>query len=267
MRRRFAPYARGAILFTGVLLSACSTGPLNVREQYFIAVTNGRDTNYFRLTVSAGTTLGNAELRQGWFPANAVDSLFGDVSDEGGPRAVVVRETMRKQIDNAAVKTNEAYLNAASSPEASTEQLDKLLLARNRVLLAPKADANAPDLQHGQIIQYDPGRGLLVTRSDEKLVFVLGSDPDQVIGAIAGFAEEEKTAATVLKLTDALVQQRRNELAGRGAASQVSADADALIGRQLTAASAAIEGSTRDQAIERLDILLSLVRALERSGP
>jgi hypothetical protein len=67
--------ARILSIFIVVLASGCTTGPLKVEEVYYLAATNGKDTNYYRITVKAGTQLGVAEYRAGMFPASAVDAL------------------------------------------------------------------------------------------------------------------------------------------------------------------------------------------------
>ncbi len=68
------------------LLVACTTGPMDVREVRYWAVSNGKETNYYRLRVTGATRLGVAGYKSGWFPARAVDRLFGDVSSDDGAR-------------------------------------------------------------------------------------------------------------------------------------------------------------------------------------
>ena len=239
----------------------CTTGPLKIEEVYYLSATNGEDTNYFRITVKANTQLGVAEFREGWFPASAVDALFGDVSEEGAAKASLVRETLRKQFDEAILETHRQYQAAAANPDTTPDQLRKLLAAQARIRLLPYAPAY--QLPNTLVVQYDPSKGLVYLRSDAKLVWVLSSNPDDVIGSIANFSEQEATEKTVLKFTDVIVQSRRNEVVTRRATNVVGAKDDKLISSQIeTALSALNANPTRPVALEHVEALTQLLLAL-----
>jgi hypothetical protein len=135
-----------------------------------------------------------------------------------------------------------------------------LLKARDRVRLIPKEELDA--LEGALTIEYDPARGLTISHSDEKLVFVLGSNPDEVLGNIAQFAENEKTAATILKLSDVLVQDKRNEVAEKSAISEINQASDTLLSNQMEIVFDQFgNGLSRDEAIEHVRTLIDLLRA------
>jgi hypothetical protein len=113
-------------------------------------------------------------------------------------------------------------------------------------------------------IQYDPSRGLTVLRSDEKFVWVLSSNPDDVIGSIANFAEQEATEKAVLKFADVVVQSTRNEAAQRRARNSTGEADDELIATQIDSALAAITANpTRPVALEQVETLRQLLLALQ----
>jgi hypothetical protein len=251
------------IIFLCVIsvLGGCSLGPLEVSERYYLAATNGRETAYFRVRVNAETFLSKSEFRQGWFPARAVDALFGDVSDEGGGKALTVREKLRAQIDDAVLKTTTQYLEAAVDPNTPADRILKLLETRNRVLLTPSPSLG-PSRQ-AQLIEYDPKRGLTTLRSDEKLVFVLSANPDEVIGNIANFAEQERTEQTIQKFTEVLVQNSRKEVATKEATAEVEGSADKLVAGQIEIALKTLQaGVTRDEAMQQVGALIHLLQSL-----
>jgi hypothetical protein len=256
---------RVLLLLYVALTVGCTTGPLKVEEVYYLAATNGEDTNYYRITVKANTQLGVAEYRSGMFPASAVDALFGDVSQEGSAKASLVRDQLKGQIDAALLQAHKDYETVAKNPETTDEQLQKYLATLARVRFVPFGrDFQVPK---SVTIQYDPLKGLTILRSDEKFVWVLSSNPDDVIGSIANFAEQEATEKAVLKFADVVVQSTRNEAAQRRARNTAGQTDDKLIAAQIDAALAAIEKNpTRPVAIEQVETLRQLLLALQGGG-
>ena len=96
-----------------------------------------------RVTVSANTVLSEAEFRQGWFPANAVDALFGDVSQKSGADAARVRNDIRGEIDAALTRAYKAFLAEVTKDEPDHDVVRERLKAIERVRLAPASDALA----------------------------------------------------------------------------------------------------------------------------
>src|SRR5262245_39773898 len=79
-----------------LMTAACSLGIMEAEEVHYYAITNGENTNYYRLRVSADTLLGVSEYRSGYFPARAVDTVFGEVTSDGATRALATRNELER---------------------------------------------------------------------------------------------------------------------------------------------------------------------------
>ncbi|MES2974175.1 MAG: hypothetical protein V4757_11240 [Pseudomonadota bacterium] len=254
-----------ALLVLAVLSTGCATGRMEVEQVYYLAATNGTSTNYFRVKVRASTILGVAEFRQGWFPANSVDALFGNVSEENEGKALLTREKMREQLDESILDTQKQYLAAARNPKTTEAELKALLQAQARVRQTPRDSAFGG--ADSRLIQYNPGKGLVVYKSDEKLVWVLSSNPDEVIGAIANFSEQEATQKDILKFTEVIIQSKRNEVVSRRASNTVRREDDDLVVAQITTASGALANAQKPAEVSaQVGGLLQLMRALSQGG-
>ena len=121
-----------------LMVNGCSLGPLRVEETHYYAVSNGTNTNSYRLDIRAASFLGDAGYRSGWFPAHAIDSLFGDTTAQGGLAALETRSKLEQQINYKLVSTNQAWLEYASQWDAKNDKLKGLLMARKRVLGYPR---------------------------------------------------------------------------------------------------------------------------------
>src|SRR4051812_33129406 len=97
-------------LIASALLTGCSTGPLNVHEVHYYKAVAGDRANYFRLTVDAHSRLGVAEYRSGWFPARSVDSLFGEVTSDGGTKAMRMQDAVAELINTNVFITTQKWL-------------------------------------------------------------------------------------------------------------------------------------------------------------
>jgi len=249
----------GMLLALGLCVS-CSTGKMKISEMHYYAVPGEYNTNYFRLKVNADTILGDAEYRSGFFPATAVDSLFGDVSSEGGAKALEARRQLEKQIRDSLVKVNAEYQEKARNPDTTEQELDKLLQARRRILAYPRW--NPEGLRDTVEIDYNPSKGVAIRRWDQKLVFVLSSNPDEVVGKIANFAESDKTALSINQFAKVIAQRSRNEIAAQQAAEEVNLELDRLIHEQIKKALLALDSPTaasKDMAIREIDVLIQLL--------
>ena len=212
-------------------MSGCTNGPMNIREVHYYAVTNGENTNYYRLRVAADTKLGVAGFRSGWFPARAVDRLFGDASLEGGTAELQVRSKIESLIDAKIISTYGNWLDEASNPDATPGKLEKLLNARRRILAYPSREN--PPYPKAFEIEYNPTSGVAFFHADEKMVFVLASNPDEVIAKIASFVEDDKTVLTINRLADVVGQRQVNEIATKEAALEVDRKSDAIVRDQI----------------------------------
>jgi len=243
-------------LLVGV--SGCTNGPMNIREVHYYAITNGENTNYYRLRVAADTKLGVAGFRSGWFPARAVDRLFGDASLEGGVAELQVRSKIESLIDDKIISTYKSWLDEASNPDATPDKLEKLLNARRRVLAYPSRED--PPYPKAFEIEYNPASGVANFHADEKMVFVLASNPDEVIAKIASFVEDDKTVLTINRLADVVGQRQVNEIAIKEATLEVDRKSDALVRDQVKKALA--EARTPEDAKKQIDSLLLMLETI-----
>lgn len=249
-----------------ITVSACSTGQMNIKESHYYAVKGKDNTNIFRLTINAATVLGESEYRSGWFPANAVDSVFGDVSSEGGAKALEARREIEAQLRKAIVDSTSSYLDAAKKMDTTPEHLNKLLEARRRVLAYPVwQPGSIPDSFE---IEYNPGKGLATLHADEKLIFILSSNPNEVVGKIANFAESDKTVYSINQFAKITAQRARNDIAASEATAEVRQDVDKLIHAQIRKALVAIGQdpvvTDRQIALNEIDVLLNLLDRVQR---
>jgi len=260
-----------AALAFAVTCAACTSGPMKVREEHYFAVPNGSNTNYYRLRVTADTEVGVSEYRSGWFPASAVDSLFGDVSAEGTAEAYASRRKLQEGLQKGIETKSDAWLKEAANPDADLAELQRLMAARRRVLAYPRSIGDP--FPNSIEVEFNPVQGLVITHSDEKLVFVLASDPDEVVGRIANFAESDKTVYSVNRLAGMLTQRASNEVVAREAQERIAKQLDGVVHGQVGSALAALkdlhalagsgaETAKRTRALSEIDTLLAVLDAL-----
>jgi hypothetical protein len=235
---------------------------MRVHEVHYFKVESGEHANFYRMTVDADTTLGIAEYRSGWFPARSVDSLFGDVSSDGGVSALRFRNDLEGLIETNVLKTTRAYLEEASNPNADPNELRRLAEARRRVLAYPRSSGLKP--RDYAEIDYDPARGIVTRHGDEKLVFIVSSNPDEVVGKIASFSESSASALTIQNLSRVVQIQVGNDLLAREGAAEALAKLDTLLVAQLTNTvnSIANYDVTKEVGIQKIDFILDLVNSL-----
>jgi hypothetical protein len=242
-----------------VFLAGCTTGPMYVGEVHYYKVASATNANYFRLTVNAETHLGVAKYRSGFFPARSVDSLYGEVSSTAGVDALRTRDEIEKLINTNVFLVTSNWLQAARDPDTPTNRLAKIGATRSRLLTYP-----LPQLAPGTaLMDYDPIRGVVERHGDEKMVFFLASNPDDVINKIANFTETDATVLTINRLSTAAADQRRGAVEARGAALQVNQKYDALAYRALLDALrvATNSASTTPDALKEINSLIELLDA------
>lgn len=237
---------RWLILLSLLMVSACG-GNMTTQETYYLRVPGAENNAYLKIIVVADSNLTEAELRQGWYPAEAVDELFGDISSEGSAKTLETRNTIREQYDRAIVKATRDYLDAAAKPGTSAEELRERLTVLSRVRLT--ARDNIENLKIADVIEYNPAANLIHRRSGQKLVFVLSSDPTDVINEIQGFAASNDTRALISRLTGVITAKERAAIAGSQVVDDVGAQQDGLISEQAKVTEAAfLQGRTRAEA-------------------
>ncbi len=244
-------------------LGACTTAPMNVEETHYYAVTNGTTTNYYRLRVDADTRLGQSEYRSGWFPADAVDALFGEVRMEDSGGAIAARLAIEQMIRQGIEQTTKAWLDEAKKVDADPQRLEQLMQARRRVLAYP-ASSEAP-FPGAVEIEYNPVLGVFIRHADEKLVFILSSDPDEVVNGIVQVAESDHTVYSINQLGKVISQRTRNDVARAEAAEAADAETAALVGGQIDSALEILgEGEPgRTEMLQQIDTLLAMLELLK----
>ena len=229
--------------------AACTDGPLEIDEQYYLRASDGNNVNYYRITVSAETRLSKAEFRQGWYPVDALDALFGDVSDEAASRELETLTTLKRQINETLIELRKLYnaelVKLDTEIEAYEKKLRRLLEAEARLR---RFASRSPDSLAGdesirfESADYDPAAPLITRRSGQRLVFILSADPDQIIQDIQRFAEDQKTQSVVQQLTDLLAATGRRELEARRGEAAASEEGDAKVAAQIDTLLAALGG-------------------------
>jgi hypothetical protein len=251
-----------AIAVLALVLGACSNARTRVDQTYFLAVPSETNINYFRVRVHALAHLGVTEFRSGWFPAEAVDSLYGDISNKSPTDAFLVKKQLREKYDAAILKATGGYLDAASDLKTPSAVLQAWLLAERRVRSVAGVETPLPV---GAVeIEYNPGGGIATFHSGEKLVLVLASNPDTVIDAISGVSRDVQTGATVKSLADLVRQQSANDVASTEARNESSSKSDALIAARLGSVSDLLKADPKRgdliREIESLRILAENLR-------
>jgi hypothetical protein len=123
-------------------------------------------------------------------------------------------------------------------------------------------------------MEYNPLQGLFVKHSDEKLVMVLSSNPDDIMSKLAQLSNDQETKTTLTKFTSVLssLQQQKAQEEKK---AEIKQDAeiqalltqaqtdDTVIAQQLTASLAAIDGSSKNRGIilAELEALISLLKS------
>ncbi|MBK6922174.1 MAG: hypothetical protein IPH07_32580 [Deltaproteobacteria bacterium] len=215
-RRRYLT----GVAVVAAMLAGCATKATDFH--YYRALVDGQ-VNYYRVAVHVRGTLTKAEVRQGWYPSAAVDAALGEVTSAAETSARDTETKVRKQIDEAIISTNAAYLVEAAKETPDPAKLRALLLARQNV--RRRFDDGATD----ELMEYDPVGELDREHSNSKFIIVLSSDPDEIIDAIARFAEDDKTSATIGMLADTIVKFGKRSDEEAATASDVAGEGDAAL--------------------------------------
>jgi hypothetical protein len=232
-------------------------GTMELKSEKYFAVSNGESTNYFRLRAFADTQLGVAEFRSGWFPADAVDALFGDVSNAGGVAAREAQQKIERVFADASVQMatewKDAVMSAAKEPDKDHEKrLKKLMDARRYLVTAPVPGSDGGIKFDGaSTMEYDVARPLWMRHCDEKLVFMLSSNPDEVIGKITAFANDQETAVTLNRLTESLRAAVQDQVDADTETAKVGETGSKQIRADLVDTIAKLGALTADKAPEK----------------
>ena len=241
------------------LVGCVSSGPMDLQEVSYLAVPSGNNINFYRITVIGDTDYGESNYNSGWFPAEAVDQLYGSSSDTNAGDVIKTQEDIQRLYNSAILETTRNYLDAAKNHNKSEAVIQKHLIAQRRVRAIA---GDGIELPEGAVeVEYDPSRNLVVRHTGQKRVFVLASDPDKVINSISRFAGDQKTSATVLRLADVVRQQNQNSVDEANAQIAVEQQTNSLIVSQINAALEKLKDANLSQAdlLTEVEALVLLV--------
>jgi hypothetical protein len=243
---------------------------MTVKERCYLRADSGDHSNYYRITFRAHTMFSDAQFRQGWFPAQAVDALFGDVSEEGSAEALTTREELRRQIDTKLIAAQKAYLDAVTTPDCDPDELAKRREALLNVRLVKVSDPNLA--KHVTTMEYNPMADLVTYRHGQKLVVLLSSNPDQVISKLAVIAEDARTEQLFNKYANVIEAKERVERSQRFADIEQRLTDVAGVADYLTGLAESLDpedpGDTlnRGAVLGRLDAAISRIEAMDQVG-
>lgn len=246
-------------------LAACTSGPMRASETYYLNATNGTEDAYLRITVEASTELSDAKYMSGWYPAEAVDAVFGSVTKDETGKTRVARDAMRDQLIEALKAAQQNYLKVAANSASTPEEVKQALDAWRRVRLAP-AEVG-PDPNEAVVVEYNPASSLETFRSDEKLIFLLSANPDQIIQSISRFASDQETKAAIQRFANVIIENEKADVSADKASAVVSAKGDLFVESRLTALIQAMaSGAPRDDVVREMQILQALLHSLGSAG-
>lgn len=259
-----------SICFLGGFLAlnaACTSGPLNVSEQYYLVAENDESRNYYRITVEVDTMLSEAQFRQGWYPEFAVDQLFGAPTAENAGEGVKTREELKKLQNAALIELRRQYIEELKNGR-DKDKLTDILQAQARLRLSP-TELNG-SLSETVVSEYNPGSSLVTRRDGEKLVLFLSANPDEIIQKIKSISDQAKTQASLSKFVDAMVFSTKSEKRKEENRYNRELLSDKVISAQIEIALQSIESASDDSerinAIAALEALQFAIRQEIESG-
>lgn len=240
---------------------------MNVEETYYLKVTNGQDNGYIRINVSAGTHLSEARYNSGWYLAEAVDALFGNISEDPDGATGAARDAMRERLIEALKAGQEAYLRLALDENTTDKQLTAALHRWKRVRFAPGFDS--PSIRDSILVEYNAAQDIETVRAGKKLVFFLSANPDQIIQSISKFANDAETKAAIQRFSEVIIQRAMAEVDERKARAEVTAQLDQVLAARITSVADKLENTAsppaRDTAVGELESLRALANSLQNT--
>jgi hypothetical protein len=165
-------------------LSAPGCTHMKLREvHYFAAYGANGESNFYRVRVHATTDNSETKYRSGKFPARVVDRVFGRVVDANDPE--VRGDHLQRGLNDATKRYAELVASKDATPESLQDASDKYDRA---VRLLQEYQARAGD-----------DRGEL----QEKLIFVLSSDPSRIIAAIKTAVQAQQVSGAIVGMFQA----------------------------------------------------------------
>lgn len=237
---------------------------MEVKETHYVAVPGTDEVNYYRIRVNGKSVLGEAKYQSGWFDSYSVDAAFGDIQTDASSDYVTTRDEIRRLTNEAVKETTRNFLNEAKKANPDENTLLGLLEARKNVLSYPTTGGNA--LSGSIQLEYNPVQGLILTHSDEKQIFVLSSNPNDVVGNIKAQSANVNTIRDVNRLAGLVQANAAKDAAGTAAKKSFNHQSLDLLLAQLEVAlqTTNSEQATREQILAEIDSLTGLVRGLNQ---
>ncbi len=251
------------ILTVTAVLAGCAPGTLHLEEKYFLRVGDGDRCNYYRINCRVQTMLCEAEFRQGWFPGETVDALFGDASEAGSAEALTTQEELRRQIDQKLIAAEKAYLDEAGSSQPNPQVLGARRAAILNIRLAAR---DVPRDPNTVIMEYDPMAALVTPRAGQKLVVLLSGDPDQIMTKLADIAEDTRTEQLFNKYANVVEAREWTARHDRLAATRTRLKTAAGLSTYLEETVGLLEKGgalSREEALARMDAIIGGLEIVE----
>lgn len=251
-----------------LVLTACSSGPMDIEETYYLKATNGQYDSYIRVQVEGRTRVSDARYQSGWYLAEAVDAVFGNVAEDPTGTTGAARDAMRDRLIEALKAAQDAYLTVALNENATDAQVMAALQRWKRVRFAP-GFAN-PEIEDAILVEHNPGQSIETLRAGKKLVFFLSANPDQIIQSISSFSNDAQTKVAIQRFSEVMIQNQLADIEERKAAAGVDAQLDKVLATRVnnvaTRLKAAGSKPDIDAAIGELEALRSLADSIGSAG-
>ncbi len=184
------------------VISGC-LGGMVVKETHYFSVDaiDDSNTNYFRLNVRSNTILSKAEYNSGYYPKEAVDQLFGKVVVENDLEYMQLQRDLKTLSNENILKAEKAWYNGIEN-KAGHDELQNLLEDRTKVLAYPKMELALRVNPEAMIMEYNPALERVIRHIDQKQVFFLSANPDEIMQDISSFSQSAETALQLKQMAD-----------------------------------------------------------------
>jgi len=208
-----------------ICISATSCGTMKVDETHYYSIPSkdSDNVNIFRLHITGKTVLSDAKYKSGWYPTNAVDSLFGNVTSNGDTGDLQARQEIETLYRGAMVQATKSYMAVALDSASTHAEIEDAMQVRRRVLYYPTLTEGGSG--SSIIVDYNPSKSVAERHANDKLVFMLSANPDAVVGNITNFAESDKTSLAVSHLAQVMSQRVRNDVIADDVRDEIDRDA------------------------------------------
>ncbi|OIQ50737.1 hypothetical protein BerOc1_02679 [Pseudodesulfovibrio hydrargyri] len=209
MRMTDRPIYPALLLLAVLALSLMGCG-IDVQEsRYYAAYNPSGEVSVYRLDIKANAQLTEGKYASGWYPRASVDSLTGAVNADQILKDLKTRIAIEQEIDKKVLAAYKEWLKIAANPASDPKDRQKTLDTLRLVLSYPTTE----NFQREGMcyIEYQPTEGIVMRHADEKMVFLLSSDPTKVLNAINNFTQSTEAALNINQLSDLFNAQALGE--------------------------------------------------------